>query len=100
MTMTTKEQVLAKLGPVLAKRFELKGFFVQDTDIPILIGVDRFIRVLVRCGNGRFFCPVQDVKHFVDIIESHYANSTPNQQMGKGGVQPDYVRDVSLYFGD
>ena len=43
--------------------------------------IKRLQPVLVRCGGGRFSCPVQDLDHFVDII---------------GADGRDYVRDVSI----
>lgn len=42
----------------------------------------RMTPVLVRCGNGRFTCPAQNVAHFVGIIENSNGE--------------DHVRDVSL----
>jgi len=59
---------------------EQHGFILSD-DVAALTEHDRFTRCLVRCGCGRFVCPVQDVAHFVAIVE-------------KSGI--DYVRDVSL----
>lgn len=44
----------------------------------------RLVKVLVRCGCGRFVCPAQDVMHFADIIENEAS---------------DYVRDFSLPVG-
>lgn len=41
----------------------------------------RVTLVIVRCGCGRFFTAVQDVEHFIEIIERE--NS-------------DYVRDISI----
>ena len=41
----------------------------------------RLLQCVVRCGNGRFVCPLQDVSHFVEIIEREGS---------------DYIRDVSL----
>lgn len=55
--------------------------FLSDSDIDIIAQHDRLRQVLVRCGNGRFTCAAQDVKHFIAIIE-------------RDGQ--DYVRDVSL----
>ncbi len=55
--------------------------FVLDVDVPHLIKEDRLQLVLVRCGNGRFLCPVQDLDHFVNIITKE---------------DSDYVRDVSI----
>ena len=55
------------------------GFITQE-DIPSILAEDRLHPVLVRCGGGRFTCPVQDLEHFIDLIT-------------KGG---DYVRDVGF----
>ncbi len=55
--------------------------FVQDVDMAEIIEESRLHPCLVRCGNGRFSCPAQDVAHFVKIITEH-------------GL--DYVRDVSV----
>ena len=57
------------------------GGFLRDVDIDQLAQQDRLRQVLVRCGNGRFVCAAQDVKHFIGIIK-------------RDGQ--DYVRDVSL----
>ena len=57
------------------------GGFMNETDIDIIAHHDRLRMVLVRCGNGRFLCPIQDVKHFMAIV----------QRDGQ-----DHVRDVSL----
>lgn len=58
-----------------------QGGFLKDTDVAIIAHHDRLRLILVRCGNGRFLCPAQDVAHFIAIIE-------------RDGT--DYVRDVSL----
>jgi len=55
--------------------------FIKEEDLVGIIAEDRLQPLLVRCGSGRFSCPAQDAKHFIDIITEH------------GG---DYVRDVSL----
>jgi hypothetical protein len=57
------------------------GFLTQKEDEAKLIAEDRLQLVLVRCGSGRFFCPVQDLQHFIDIITRE---------------DSDYVRDVSV----
>jgi hypothetical protein len=55
--------------------------FVTDKELPAIIQYSRLQLLLVRCGNGRFLCPAQDVEHFCGIIEKEGS---------------DYVRDVSL----
>lgn len=66
---------------IIQKIREEQHGFILDADVEALTKHNRFTRCLVRCGCGRFVCPVQDVKHFVDIVT-------------KSGI--DYVRDVSL----
>lgn len=61
-------------------RTEHHGFITSDADLAAIVSLNRFQQVLVRCGNGRFVCPAQDVKHFTDIIEK----------------SDDYVRDISF----
>jgi len=55
--------------------------FIEDKDVPEIIKEDCFVKVLVRCGAGRFTCPAQDLEHFIGIIERE---------------KTDYVRDVSF----
>jgi len=57
------------------------GFITSPEDLQKIVAQNRFKMLLIRCGNGRFLCPAQDVQHFVDIIN-------------KEGT--DYVRDISL----
>ena len=68
-------------NPLLATEILEQGYFIKDTQVPSIIAVNRLLLVLVRCGNGRFLCPVQDVQHFIAIIEKEGS---------------DYVRDISL----
>lgn len=58
------------------------GFLTSQQDEDALLMEDRLQPVLVRCGGGRFSCPIQDLKHFVQIINKEGS---------------DYVRDVSVY---
>ncbi|MDP6526520.1 MAG: hypothetical protein QGH15_20090, partial [Kiritimatiellia bacterium] len=55
--------------------------FLCDHHVAILAKHERgrLVPVLVRCNGGRFTCPAQDAKHFIDIIEDH-----------------DHIRSVSL----
>jgi hypothetical protein len=57
------------------------GFIATKEDEEKLIAEDRFTPVLVRCGNGRFRCAVQDLAHFVKVINAS---------------KEDYVRDASV----
>lgn len=72
------------LNRVLQKAKETGGF-LTETDLKFIVEQDRLRLILVRCGNGRFLCPAQDVAHFIGIIE-------------RDGQ--DYVRDVSLPTSD
>jgi len=57
------------------------GFTTCVEDEQALLREDPLQTVLVRCGGGRFVCPIQDLNHFRDIIN-------------KDGR--DYIRDVSV----
>lgn len=63
------------------------GGFLHHHDIKLLAQHPdtRLLSVLVRCGGGRFTCPIQDVRHFIALIES-----------GQDGEATDYVQDVSF----
>lgn len=74
-------ETIRKGNSQLAQKIVEMGGFIISTDVPALIQIDRLMLVLVRCGNGRFLCPIQDLTHFMGIIKRD------NQ---------DYVRDVSL----
>ena len=65
----------------IKKTINDKYGFIQDSDLDQVIAEDRLYPCLIRCGCGRFTCPAQDVKHFIDIIEKEGS---------------DYIRDVSL----
>jgi len=71
-------------NPVLAKQLQERGYFILDTHVPDLIAIDRLMPIIVRCNNGRFTCPVQDVSHFIRIIEAS---------------KQDWVRDASIAIG-
>jgi len=62
-------------------RAENHGFIKNDADLAAIVSLNRFQQILVRCGNGRFLCPAQDVKHFTGIIDKS---------------EEDYVRDISF----
>jgi hypothetical protein len=57
------------------------GFICSDDDLELCVRLNRFMKLLVRCGNGRFVVPAQDASHFVKIINDSKA---------------DHVRDISL----
>jgi len=73
-----------ELKPLLLKLCKQHGFLTND-ELAELARLDRLRSVLVRCGNGRFTCAAQDVKHFIGMI---------------GDSKGDYVRDVSLLAND
>lgn len=58
------------------------GYLVSPEDTLALIEEDRLRLVLVRMGNGRFVCPVQNLDHMIQIITK---------------ADLDYIRDVSLW---
>ena len=80
-------QKVAAVNPTLADKIAKQGCCLTDADVPEVKKIDRMMLVLVRCGCGRFLCPVQDVEHFIKIIEEH-AKLKPNDG--------DHVRDVSF----
>ena len=61
--------------------YKQRGFICSDDDLELCVRINRLMPMVVRCGNGRFMCPAQDVAHFVKIIKD--SNS-------------DYVRDISV----
>lgn len=96
-------ETIRKANPTLAETIERRGGFIIAAEVPLLENIDRLMLVLVRCGNGRFLCPVQDVRHFMAIIEEHYRFKSggkdviPMEDWAKiEGEQPEWVRDVSL----
>lgn len=58
------------------------GFITSKEETAALIAEDRLQPVLVRCGGGRFQCPVQDMDNFIQIISREGS---------------DYVRDTSVF---
>ncbi len=68
-------------NPSLADQIVKNGGFLTMDDVKTIITFDRLMLILVRCGNGRFLTPAQNVEWFCNIIE-------------KEGT--DHVRDVSL----
>ena len=55
--------------------------FVTAEMVDDILELDRFEKLLVRTSMGRFICSVQDVRHFVDMVENS---------------KDDYVRDVQF----
>lgn len=64
----------------------MSGCFLHANDVATIASdpATRLTMLLVRCGNGRFLAPAQDVAHFIAAIEAS---------------KLDYVRDVSLPAG-
>ena len=79
--MTDSIAKIARVNPTLANKINGQYTFLTNEDIAEVEKVDRMTMVLVRCGVGRFICPVQNALHFCNIID-------------KEGT--DYVRDVSF----
>jgi len=75
-------------NPELYNKLYSQGGFISPDDLQAIEAVDRFIQVIVRCNNGRFTCPVQNAKHFVDIITEHGDTF--------GLIKGDYVRDIAF----
>ncbi len=71
------------------------GGFLSATDLKIVAQHDRLRLILVRCGNGRFLAPAQDVEHFVNIIERDY-----EMTKGSTALDADYIRDYSFPTSD
>lgn len=90
---------IRKFSPEIARRIMNDGGFLRSTDVVTLATADntKNIMVLVRCNNGRFTTPMQNVMHFTKMIEQHH------QMMKASGQEPlmvsDYVRDISLLAG-
>ena len=60
------------------------GFIQTPQELKAVVDEFRLHPCLIRCGNGRFTCPAQDVEHFTGIIKAS----------GK-----DYIRDISVLRG-
>lgn len=84
---------IRNVNPALANKIDSQHGFVSNVDLPALIEVDRLMLLLVRCGNGRFLTPAQDVTHFMTIIEEHAQLKSEKEGVVFAG---DHVRDVSL----
>jgi hypothetical protein len=81
MQPTTPFRRIKSGNPALAKKIEEQGYFLLMGDVNEIEKIDRFIPVLVRCGNGRFTCAAQYVNHFCEVI---------------GQSKTEYVRDLSV----
>jgi len=90
--MNNFEKIQIK-NPKLATAIMNRGGFILDAEVEELISIDRLITVLVRCNNGRFTTPVQNLKHFIGIIDSHRNMVAASEQSSQ---EVEWVRDVSL----
>ena len=63
-------------------RQENHGFVTVEM-VDNILKLNRLEKLLVRTGMGRFVCSVQDVRHYVDMVENS---------------KEDYVRDVSFAY--
>lgn len=87
---------IAVVNPKLAEKINDQGCCLTEADVPEVQKIDRMMLVLVRCGMGRFLCPVQDMAHFIGIIEDHAKRFACTLQ--KGACEPDHIRDVSFPY--
>jgi len=89
-------ETIRRVNPTLAHKIQnVQHGFIIAADVPALVEINRLMLVLVRCGCGRFLCPVQDLNHFMGIIEKH-AEMVKAHTGELLNANTDYVRDVSL----
>lgn len=89
-------QTITKSNPQLAQEIQKNYGFITESQISELEAIDRFMLVMVRCNNGRFVCPIQDLKHFKQIIQEHYRFLQEKSQEPGWMHGGDWVRDVSV----
>jgi hypothetical protein len=77
-TLNTIRKANSGLAVTLEKNH---GIITSEDQIDELEKIDRFMLVMVRCNAGRFVCPIQDLRHFRNIIQEH------------GG---EWIRDMSV----
>jgi hypothetical protein len=93
--LSPKLNRINRTNPDLANRIDGQMGFLIKEDLPKLIAFNRFEPVLIRCGNGRFTCPAQDVTHFMNCLE--FGIKMAKQVYGdEFNESTDYVRDVQL----
>ncbi len=89
-------QQIRQVNPELARKIETDQHgYILAADVEPLIAVNRLMLVLVRCGNGRFLTPIQNLNHFMGIIADH-AKRVEAETGELLNANTDYVRDVSL----
>lgn len=76
-------------------KIEQQGGFVTMEDVAQIERIEPHQILLVRCGNGRFLAPAQNVEHFVEVVNG----SSAKRPDGFSGHW-DYVRDVSFTATD
>ena len=74
-------RIIAKVAPSLAETIRNRGGFVLQTEVGDIEAIDPHMKLLVRCGNGRFIATACNVAHFVAIVDAS---------------DMDYVRDVAI----
>ncbi len=90
---------LQRLNPILHAKIGRQHFCIDTNDLNELIKLDRLTPVLIKCGNGRFTCPAQDVIHWIDIIDSQRKLAEAiiaTQKPGSMTIETDYVRSVEM----
>lgn len=95
---------LQRRNPALHKKIGNQAHCVTPEDLEEIIKLDRLQRILIKCGNGRFTCPAQDVNHFIKIIDQHRKLAEAiigTQKPGACGqlFETDYVRSIE-FMGD
>lgn len=91
-------QIIQKIrtrNPQLANDIIKRGGIILDNEVDELVKIDRFLPVSVRCKYGEFRTQIQDLKHFVSIINSQrkMVEAYTGQNVN---ANTDYVKDVSL----
>lgn len=74
-------ETIRKADAALAAAIESQGGVLNVVQLEAVAKIDRMIRVVVRCGCGRFYASADQAPHFIRIVTEH---------------GEDYVRDVSL----
>lgn len=88
---------LQRRNPALHKKIGSQAHCVTPEDLEEIIKLDRLQQILVKCGNGRFTCPAQDVNHFIMIIDQHRKLAEAQKPGACGQLfETDYVRSVEI----
>lgn len=81
---------LEKADPALCRKISRQSGCLTREDVAKVVKGDRLCRLLVRCSNGRFIAPAQDVLHFIAIIEEH------DKLVPQDNKNRDFVRDIQI----